>query len=87
MAPARLGDKYLFNSLIAVVIGGTSIMGGAGGLRRTVIGVLLIVIFDNGMNLMGVDSRIQAIGKGLLLLVAVFFTVLSSRRGKIVLTN
>jgi len=87
MAPARLGDKYLFNSLIAVVIGGTSIMGGAGGLRRTVIGVLLIVIFDNGMNLMGVDSRIQAIGKGLLLLVAVFFTVLSSRRAKIVLTN
>ena len=87
MAPARLGDKYLFNSLIAVVVGGTSIMGGVGGLRRTVMGVLLIVIFDNGMSLMGVDSRIQAVAKGFLLLVAVFFSALSSRRGKIILTN
>lgn len=87
MAPARLGDKYLFNALIAVVIGGTSIMGGVGGLRRTLIGVLLIVIFDNGMNLMGIDSRTQAIAKGALLLVAVFLTVLSSKRAKIVLTK
>ena len=88
MAPARLGDKYLFDALIAVVIGGTSIMGGSGGLRRTLIGVLLIVIFDNGMALMGIDSRAQTIAKGLLLIVAVFFTVLPSERGKkIVLTK
>jgi len=88
MAPARLGDRYLFNALIAVVIGGTSIMGGAGGLRRTLIGVLVIVIFDNGAALLGIDSRMQEVAKGVLLIVAVFLTVLSAkRRGKLVLTK
>jgi ribose transport system permease protein len=87
MAPARLGDKYLFNGLTAVIVGGTSIFGGIGGLMRTLIGVLLIGVFDNGMNLMGVDSRGQDIAKGVLLVIAVSVTILSQKRGKIILTK
>ncbi|MBN2323662.1 MAG: ABC transporter permease [Spirochaetes bacterium] len=87
MAPARLGDKYLFNGLTAVIVGGTSIFGGIGGLMRTLIGVLLIGVFDNGMNLIGVDSRGQDIAKGVLLIIAVSVTILSQKRGKIILTK
>lgn len=87
MAPARLGDKYLFNTLTAVIVGGTSIFGGAGGLMRTLIGVLLIGLFDNGMSLIGVDSRGQDIAKGVLLIMAISVTILSQRRGKIILTK
>ena len=87
MAPARLGDKYLFNGLTAVIVGGTSILGGTGGLMRTLIGVLLIGVFDNGMNLIGVDSRGQDIAKGVLLLIAISVTILSQKRGKIILTK
>ena len=87
MAPARLGDKYLFNGLTAVIVGGTSIFGGIGGLMRTLIGVLLIGVFDNGMNLIGVDSRGQDIAKGLLLIMAISVTILSQKRGKIILTK
>ena len=87
MAPARLGDKYLFNGLTAVIVGGTSIFGGIGGLIRTLIGVLLIGVFDNGMNLIGVDSRGQDIAKGVLLIAAISVTILSQKRGKIVLTK
>lgn len=87
MAPAQLGDKYLFNTLIAVVVGGTSIMGGIGGLERTFVGVLLIGIFSNGMNLVGIDSRGQAIAKGILLLLAISLTMISQKREKVLLTK
>jgi ribose transport system permease protein len=87
MAPARLGDKYLFNGLTAVIVGGTSIFGGIGGLMRTLIGVLLIGVFDNGMNLIGVDSRGQDIAKGILLIAAISVTIFSQKRGKIKLTK
>ena len=87
MAPARLGDKYLFNTLIAVVVGGTSIMGGTGGLIKTLLGVLLIGMFDNGMNLLGVGSNVQDISKGILLVLAISLVIFSQKRGKILLTK
>jgi ribose transport system permease protein/putative xylitol transport system permease protein len=87
MAPARLGDKYLFNTLIAVVVGGTSIMGGSGGLLKTLIGVLLISMFDNGMSLIGSTSNVQNIAKGILLIAAISLVMLPHRRGRLLLTK
>ena len=87
MAPARLGDKYLFNTLIAVVVGGTSIMGGSGGLMKTLIGVLLISMFDNGMSLIGSTSNVQNIAKGILLIAAISLVMLPHRRGRLLLTK
>jgi len=87
MAPSRLGDKYLFNTLIAVVVGGTSIMGGSGGLMKTLIGVLLISMFDNGMSLIGSTSNVQNIAKGILLIAAISLVMLPHRRGRLLLTK
>lgn len=79
MASARLGSSYLFNTLIAVVVGGTALSGGVGGVRKTILGVLIITILENGMNLAGIDIRIQYILKAVILIGAVFLFSLPNR--------
>ena len=68
----RLGPSYLFNALIAVVVGGTPLSGGIGGVKKTFIGVLIITILENGMNLIGMDIRVQYIIKTVVLIFAVY---------------
>lgn len=87
MAPARLGDKYLFNGLTAVILGGNSVFGGEGGLFRTLVGVLLLGMFDNGTNLIGFDERGQYIVKGALIILAISLSSLTKERGKLRLTK
>ncbi len=60
-----------FDSIIAVVLGGTSLFGGSGGTLRTVIGVLVLGILDNLMVLARVPYEGQFIGKGLVFLLVV----------------
>ncbi|MEL6269710.1 MAG: ABC transporter permease, partial [Chloroflexota bacterium] len=52
-------------SIAAVVIGGTSIMGGEGAIWRTVLGVMLLRLIENGFNLINVDTFYQDIFQGL----------------------
>ncbi len=66
-----LGADLLLNSLAAIVVGGTSLSGGVGGPHRTLIGVLIIAILDNGLNLMSVDQYSQMIVKGIVVIIAV----------------
>lgn len=66
-----LGSDLLLNSLAAIVVGGTSLAGGSGGPHRTIIGVLIIAILDNGLNLLGVSSYAQMIIKGAVVIAAV----------------
>ena len=70
-AGPSLGQDLLLNSLAAVVVGGTSLAGGVGGPQRTLIGVLIIAILDNGLNLMGVSQYTQMIVKGAVVILAV----------------
>jgi ribose transport system permease protein len=70
-AGPTLGQDLLLNSLAAIVVGGTSLSGGIGGVHRTLIGVLIIALLDNGLNLMGVNQYTQMIVKGLVVVVAV----------------
>ncbi|MBS7538802.1 ABC transporter permease [Ancylobacter lacus] len=70
-AGPSLGSDLLLNSLAAIVVGGTSLAGGVGGPHRTLIGVLIIAILDNGLNLMGVSQYLQMIIKGLVVIAAV----------------
>ena len=75
---ARLGTARVdpitnleLDAIAAVVLGGTSFSGGRGSLARTVLGVLLIGVLNNGLSLMNVDSYYQLIVKGLIVIGAV----------------
>ena len=70
-AGPTLGNDLLLNSLAAIVVGGTSLSGGSGGPHRTMIGVLIIAILDNGLNLLGVSAYTQLIIKGAVVIAAV----------------
>ncbi len=67
-------------SIAAVVIGGTSIMGGEGAVWRTVLGVMLLRLIENGFNLMNVAPFYQDIFQGLIILLAVALDALRHRR-------
>jgi ribose/xylose/arabinose/galactoside ABC-type transport system permease subunit len=56
--------------IAAVVLGGTSLMGGAGSVLMTVVGVLLIGVINNGLGLLNVPIEMQLIAKGLIIIVA-----------------
>lgn len=65
------GTGYELQVIAAVVIGGTSLFGGVGTIRGTVIGVLLLGVVMNGMNLMGISSYFQQGVQGVILVLAV----------------
>lgn len=65
------GSGYELQAIAAVVIGGTSLFGGIGTIRGTVLGVLLIGFVLNGLNLLGVSSYYQQGVQGLILVLAV----------------
>jgi ribose transport system permease protein len=58
-------------AIAAVVIGGTSILGGSGAVWRTLVGVVLLTVIANGFNLLGWDTTFQQVVTGGLILVAV----------------
>jgi ribose transport system permease protein len=70
-AGPTLGTDLLLNSLAAVVVGGTSLSGGVGGVHRTLLGVLIITLLDDGLNLLGVNQYAQMVIKGLVVIAAV----------------
>ena len=74
------GDGAEMDAIAAVVVGGTSMSGGSGRLGGTLIGVLIIGILNNGLNLMGVNSDWQYIIKGAVILLAVYTDFLRNRK-------
>lgn len=77
------GVGYEFDAITAVVVGGTSLMGGTGTITGTIIGSLIIGVINNILNLLNVSSYWQQIIKGLIIAVAVILDVAtkSKRRG------
>jgi len=59
------------DSITAVVIGGTSLFGGRGGVAGTFVGALIVVVLKNGLTQAGIDSLYQQIATGVLVIVAV----------------
>ena len=78
-AQASSGQFLTFTVLTGVVVGGTSIMGGEGSIRRTVIGCLFVALVANGFNLLGLDPFYQQITLGVILLLAVGIDAWSRR--------
>lgn len=70
-APARIGIGTLFLTIAAVVIGGTSLGGGKGGVLRTAVGVLLLTVLNNGLVLSGVSPNLQSAVSGGVLIIAI----------------
>jgi ribose/xylose/arabinose/galactoside ABC-type transport system permease subunit len=70
-AESIAGMGYELDVIAAVVIGGTSLMGGRGGVWGTLVGALLIGTIDNGMDLLMISSYYQLIVKGTIIVLAV----------------
>ena len=65
------GVTYELDTIAAVVIGGTSLTGGKGGIFGTIIGVLIIGVLRNGLNLLSVSPFLQAVVIGIVIALAV----------------
>jgi len=74
-ATSQLGEGLELQVISAVVLGGTPLTGGTGGIRGTIIGALIIGVLSNGMNMMGLSPYIQNIVQGIVLIMAVFATI------------
>ena len=67
-----MGKGYETQAILAVVVGGTALMGGKGSVLRTVIGTLLIILMSNCLNLLGVTTFIQYMLRGAILILAIW---------------
>lgn len=79
-AKADAGIGYELDAITAVILGGTSIMGGTGGIGGTVLGLFLVAVIRNGLTLAFVPTEIQNIVIGSILLFAVLFNQLLRMR-------
>jgi ribose transport system permease protein len=70
------GTDYESDAIAAVIIGGASFFGGVGKIGNTIVGVLIIAVLRNGLNLLNVNSALQTFTIGAVIIVAVFIDVL-----------
>jgi ribose/xylose/arabinose/galactoside ABC-type transport system permease subunit len=87
MLLARLGSGNAgaasgleFDVIAAVVVGGTSLSGGRGSMLGTLLGVLAITVIGDGLVLYGINSFVQDVVRGVIIVVAVLLNVAASRR-------
>ena len=70
-AQPTAGQGAELDAIAAVVLGGTSLSGGQGGVGGTIIGALIIGVLNNGLNLLNVSPFYQLIAKGAVILLAI----------------
>lgn len=75
-AQPTLGSGYELDAIAAVALGGTSMTGGRGKITGTLIGILIIAVLNNGLNIIGVSSYYQDVVKALV----IFLAVISDRK-------
>jgi ribose transport system permease protein len=74
------GIGYELDAIAAVVIGGTSLLGGSGSVIGTLIGALIMSVLRNGLNLLGVSSYLQQVAIGVVIIAAVLIDMALRRR-------
>jgi ribose transport system permease protein len=72
-------DTYLLDAIAAVVVGGTSLFGGRGGISNTIIGLLVLGVLNNGLDHVQIDSFLKILIRGLILLAALIINVYAQR--------
>ena len=72
---ARMADGFQMRAIAVVILGGTAISGGIGGVLRTFVGVLIVMVLDTGMNMAGVNPWFQQAIYGIILIMAVALTI------------
>jgi ribose transport system permease protein len=80
-AQPQLGAGYELQAIAAVIIGGTSLLGGRGSILGTIIGALIMSVLINGLRIMSIQTEWQNVVVGAVILVAVFTDALRQRRG------
>ena len=83
-ANPQAGTNFEMDAIGSCFIGGASAYGGTGTVPGVIIGALLMGVLNLGMSIMGIDQNIQKVVKGLVLLAAVIFDVVSKRKSFIV---
>ncbi|UWP58318.1 ABC transporter permease [Ruminococcus gauvreauii] len=79
-AETNAADGWSLDAVSAVIIGGTSLRGGRGGIMNTMLGVFIIAVLNNGMVLMGIPTHYNQLVKGLLMLGAVLLDVSNRKK-------
>ena len=72
-------DDYLLDSIAAVVVGGTSLFGGQGGIGNTIVGLFVLGVLNNGLDHIDIDSFLKILIRGLILLAALIINVYAQR--------
>src|SRR6202521_4584978 len=72
-------DSYLLDAISAVVVGGTSLFGGRGGMGNTVVGLFVLGVLNNGLDQINIDSFLKILIRGLILLGALIINVYAER--------
>ena len=80
-AQPALGQGYELDAIAAVVIGGTSLSGGAGTILGTIIGAFIMSVLTNGLRILSVAQEWQTVVTGAIIILAVYADILRRRRG------
>jgi ribose transport system permease protein len=72
-------DSYLLDAIAAVVVGGTSLFGGRGGIGNTIVGLCVLGVLNNGLDHIQIDSFLKILIRGLILLAALVINVYAQR--------
>ena len=75
-----LGQNFELDAIAATALGGASMSGGIGRIGGTMIGVLMIGVINNGLNLINLNSFYQLIVKGLVVAISVIIDVMRKKR-------
>ena len=76
------GNMFELDAIAACFIGGAAVTGGVGKVTGAMIGGLIMAVMINGMQLMGIETAVQQVVKGLVLLIAVAFDLYNKRRAE-----
>ena len=78
-AVSTAGDCLEMDAIGAAVIGGASLAGGRGTMKGTLVGVLILSVLNNGMNLLNVNTFYTGVVRGVVILIAVLLDTLKNR--------